>query len=250
VAKSLLACATCSAKFIKRPGQIEGRAFCSKACYGESLKGQVPHNKGRRTVAEKPCAHCGAVISGWVSKIAKRKYCSKECTAKAFATTDIQELLAGKIRKIEGSDCWLWTGSTRGGYGRFKIATVTQEAHRASYELYVGPIPDGLQLDHLCRNRSCINPAHLEPVTCAENIRRGLAGKGPRSEGHKMAVSVATRRRMEIPVELEAQRERMRNASSSPKRAAAAKAAMQTPEYRKAQSERTKRQWAKRKNEG
>lgn len=50
-------------------------------------------------------------------------------------------------------------------------------AHRVAYELVVGPIPDGLQLDHLCKVRKCVNPAHLEAVTCGENIRRGDTGK-------------------------------------------------------------------------
>ena len=49
----------------------------------------------------------------------------------------------------------------------------TMPAHRYAYEELVGPIPEGLQLDHLCRNRSCVNPDHLEPVTCRENLRRG-----------------------------------------------------------------------------
>lgn len=70
--------------------------------------------------------------------------------------------------------CWLWTASKRpNGYGQFKVGDSPVPAHRFSYEHYFGSIPEGLQLDHLCRVRSCVNPAHLEPVTQAENIRRG-----------------------------------------------------------------------------
>jgi len=61
------------------------------------------------------------------------------------------------------------------GYGTIVVARRTIRAHRASYEAFVGPIPDGLDLDHLCRNKPCINPAHLEPVTRAENLRRHYA---------------------------------------------------------------------------
>lgn len=70
--------------------------------------------------------------------------------------------------------CWRWTGILTGpGYGQFAIAHATLAiAHRAVYELLVGPIPDGLELDHACRVRNCVNPDHLEPVSRQENLRR------------------------------------------------------------------------------
>lgn len=75
----------------------------------------------------------------------------------------------------KSGDCWIWSGARgTGGYGRFRVAGRTREAHRVAYLMLVGPIPDGLQLDHLCRVRSCVNPAHLEPVTSRENTRRGV----------------------------------------------------------------------------
>src|SRR5213593_4533327 len=75
------------------------------------------------------------------------------------------DLFWAKVNKAEGS-CWRWTGSQRrGGYGRVRIGGRDFVAHRVAYELTIGPIPDGLQLDHLCRNRLCVRPAHLEPVT-------------------------------------------------------------------------------------
>jgi hypothetical protein len=71
--------------------------------------------------------------------------------------------------------CWLWSGRLNpNGYAHTRIQYRMKYVHRLSYEHYVGPIPEGLGLDHLCRNRSCFNPAHLEPVTALENSRRGV----------------------------------------------------------------------------
>lgn len=82
----------------------------------------------------------------------------------------------------EGTDgCWLWTGGKNpNGYGRVfdKGAGALRQAHRLVYERLVGPIPEGLQLDHLCRVRNCVNPEHLEPVTARENTIRGDTGPG------------------------------------------------------------------------
>lgn len=77
--------------------------------------------------------------------------------------------------KVDASgDCWLWTASRfPDGYGSFSVNGRARGAHRVAYELLVGPIPSGLTLDHLCRNPSCVNPTHLEPVTDRENVRRG-----------------------------------------------------------------------------
>ena len=73
--------------------------------------------------------------------------------------------------------CWLWVGAQDGhGYGSFHKDGRTARAHRVSYELHVGPIPDGLPLDHLCRVPLCVRPTHLEPVTHMENARRGVGG--------------------------------------------------------------------------
>lgn len=78
---------------------------------------------------------------------------------------------------ISPDGCWLWSGQVSEGYGRIHTVGSAKDriallAHRAVYELYYGPIPKGLHLDHLCRVRHCVNPAHLEPVTCQENVLR------------------------------------------------------------------------------
>lgn len=80
-------------------------------------------------------------------------------------------------RLPDAPGCWLWTGTRKNGYGRLNAVIDGQHqcllAHRVVYESLVGPVPDGLTLDHRCRVRACVNPAHLEPVTMKENILRG-----------------------------------------------------------------------------
>jgi len=73
--------------------------------------------------------------------------------------------------------CWVWQRSLVMGYGSLRIARKTYYAHRVYWERENGPIPEGLDLDHLCRVRACCNPAHTEPVTRAENLRRGCRTK-------------------------------------------------------------------------
>lgn len=83
-----------------------------------------------------------------------------------------EERFEAKVNRT--ATCWIWTAGTNGsGYGRFYVDGGMTYAHRYSYERSVGPIPSGLNLDHLCKTTLCVNPAHLEPVTQAENIRRG-----------------------------------------------------------------------------
>lgn len=80
------------------------------------------------------------------------------------------------VMKNDKSDCWLWTASLSGGYGVFTVHGSWGSAHRWSYEYHKGSIPPGLHIDHLCRNRRCVNPNHLEAVTQRENnVRRAKA---------------------------------------------------------------------------
>jgi hypothetical protein len=80
---------------------------------------------------------------------------------------------------VSPSGCWCWTAArVPTGYGQFWDGERLQLSHRVSFTVLTGPVPEGLQLDHLCRNRGCCNPAHLEPVTCSVNVLRGT---GPRN---------------------------------------------------------------------
>lgn len=94
-------------------------------------------------------------------------------------TGSILARLERHISPEPNSGCWLWVGSvSRNGYGRINVRLQTgkhapRSAHRIAYELLCKPIPAGLDLDHLCRTRCCVNPSHLEPVTRSENLRRG-----------------------------------------------------------------------------
>src|ERR1700735_3761966 len=78
--------------------------------------------------------------------------------------------------RIDENGCWLWTLTTdKGGYTRVRVGNKLVATHRFTYERLIGPIPVGLDLDHLCRVRHCCNPTHVEPVTRRENVLRGLA---------------------------------------------------------------------------
>jgi hypothetical protein len=85
----------------------------------------------------------------------------------------------------EQGGCWMPSlKADRKGYVRVKVERRSVPVHRLAYSLLRGPIPDGLTIDHLCRNPSCFNPQHLEPVTVQENIRRGTQGQKQAAKSH------------------------------------------------------------------
>lgn len=105
----------------------------------------------------RPCANCGDTFL----RRSNTRYCSVPCRF---------------IHKIDVRDCcWEWMATLdRHGYGTF-FDGGNRPAHRVAYALWVGPIPAGLDIDHLCRNRACVNPEHLEAVSRRTNILRGAA---------------------------------------------------------------------------
>lgn len=91
---------------------------------------------------------------------------------KGSVAPHLQQRFWSRVTETPGG-CWLWTGALcDSGYGRFRAGTLVR-THRYAYELMVADIPDGLDLDHLCRRRACVNPYHLDPVTRGVNVRRG-----------------------------------------------------------------------------
>ena len=112
---------------------------------------------------------------------AARGYCARHYAQhrrdgdlKALPVKTALERMSERIEYI--ADCWVWTGSVwPNGYGQLMHEGKHWLAHRLSYTLHVGPIPEGLVLDHLCRVPPCINPDHLEPVTLRINLARGMS---------------------------------------------------------------------------
>lgn len=124
------------------------------------------------------CQRCRTIFS-WIRCGIRQeaKYCSRRCYA-AQRHDSFVERFWQNIEKTE--TCWPWRGNFRpNGYGRhegfYEGSYQVLSAHRMSYVLHHGPIPEGLTIDHLCRNRACVNPAHLEVVSVGENILRGIS---------------------------------------------------------------------------
>ena len=96
-------------------------------------------------------------------------------------STDRERFLRNVAKGARPAGCWMWTGRQIKGYGQYG----SRLAHRVAYLLLVGPIPDGLEIDHTCRRPLCVNPAHLEPVTRAENQRRRSEAQTHCKHGHE-----------------------------------------------------------------
>lgn len=98
----------------------------------------------------------------------------------------LPERILASVTKDAATGCWTWARSVdRNGYGHLHFQRRMWIAHRTAYEQFVGPIPNGMTLDHVCRNKRCVNPAHLEPVTQLENVRRYYAAQTHCKNNHE-----------------------------------------------------------------
>lgn len=158
---------------------------------------------------ERLCRGCGGPFTPTPHQVNKRDFQCKPCRLKyrnewyrsrradrdpsrrRNSDADVLSLLLSSIEADPFGGCWLWAGAlSRDGYGRIWFRQQATGAHRAAYTLFRGEIPADLTVDHLCRVTCCVNPAHLELVSNAENVRRSWVGRELRAHcraGHPLS---------------------------------------------------------------
>lgn len=171
-------CLYCNQEFAARLGKLpsETARFCSRACASQA----------RKTSVSRTCETCGTEFITKASQVqaGNGKYCSSECYHSATLTPEATSArFWEKVNTSNATGCWLWIGTvSRGGYGEFWLNGVSVGAHRFSYELAHGPVPDGLVVDHFkCDNPPCVRPDHLRAVTSKQNTLRSKIAPAARN---------------------------------------------------------------------
>lgn len=191
-------CTTCGKQVVKHPQRKGKNVFCSTQCFSQNKEiGKIEYKKcltcknefrafikqnskfcsrlcffayASRNKITKECQFCGSSFQTSEHKLNKGLgvYCSNSCTRKSVRLPDNARYSINKY------GCWIWTCHIdKRGYGKTSIGTRSISAHQYFYEKKNGKTPEGLELDHICRNTACCNPDHLKLVTHHENVLRG-----------------------------------------------------------------------------
>jgi hypothetical protein len=169
-------CRQCGREFFTIPALVRagGGIYCSRSCRSSAPRMADPF---------RPCRHCGEVFR---ARRVTSRYCTETCQHASVrqAHANVGERILARLdcngpvpaHRADLGPCWVWAGSLqKQGYGNIGVEGRTRLVHKTAFELAYGPVPDGLELDHLCRNRPCANPYHLEAVTRRVNALRGQA---------------------------------------------------------------------------
>lgn len=171
-------CARCGTLF-SRLNIHPTQRYCSKLCANRSQK-----RPPAKPIEPKACVECGKVFTPFRSATMT---CSRSCTNR-YRAGSIEDRFWAKVDKRGPDECWDWRASRASdGYGHFWTGERNERAHRFSYELNVGPVPELLEVRHTCHRPPCVNPSHLIPGTHLDNMHdREAAGRtGVQLKGEK-----------------------------------------------------------------